>query len=186
MGKKVLVPIADGSEEIEAVCIIDTLRRANAQVIVASVHPGRRQIEASRGVRLVADCCLEDCADQDFDAIILPGGLPGAQHLQACQLLARLLREQDRSQRLLGAICASPALVLEPLGLLRGRRATCHPSLLERLRNAQAVKERVVVDGHCVTSQAPGTALEFALAVTGILFGAQIEQQVRAPMEIAV
>jgi 4-methyl-5(b-hydroxyethyl)-thiazole monophosphate biosynthesis len=180
---KVLVPIADGSEEIEAVCIIDVLRRAGADVTVASV--GDRQITASRGVRIVADCRIEDCRTMDFDLIALPGGMPGAEHLRDSQTLLNLLRRHRAANGWYGAICAAPAVVLSYHGLLGGCQATSHPAFVEQLKDGQAIGSRVVVDGKCVTSQGPGTAIEFALTLVALLMGKAKAAEVAAPMVIA-
>ncbi|MFO7494800.1 MAG: DJ-1/PfpI family protein [Desulfobacterales bacterium] len=180
MRKKVLVPIADGVEEIEAVCIIDVLRRAGAEVTVAAVNT--LEVTAARGVRLVADCRLEDCAAERFELIALPGGQPGAEHLRDCAVLTALLRDQVRQNRLYAAICAAPVVVLQHHGLLAGRRATCHPALADRLDPAAGPGARVVVDGNCVTSQGPGTALEFALELVTRLFGPERAEAVAGPM----
>lgn len=182
MSKKVLVPIADGTEEIEAVCIIDTLRRAGAEVTVASV--GRPQVLASRGVNLVADARISDCMNETFDCIALPGGMPGAEHLRDSTDLITKLKEQKQADRLYAAICASPAVALQPHGLLNKVKATCYPSMREKLDPAYASDERVVVDGHCVTSQGPGTAIEFALKLVELLFGRQKAKDVAEAMLI--
>lgn len=178
--KKALVPIADGVEELEAVTIIDVLRRAGARVTVASVD--EVQVVASRGIKLVADVPLSACADEVFDLIALPGGMPGAERLRDCPLLIRLLKEQAAAGRLYAAICASPVVVLQHHGLLAGRRATAHPAFASRLDNQEAVAERVVVDGNCVTSRGPGTAIEFALTLVALLFGSQRAHEVATPM----
>jgi protein deglycase len=177
---KALVPIADGSEEIEAVCIIDVLRRAGAEVTVASV--GDRQITASRGVNIVADCQIADCQKRDFDLIALPGGMPGAAHLRDSQPLVDLLRRHQAAGGWYGAICAAPAVVLSHHDLLGGRRATSHPAFREQLWDGQAADARVVVDGKCVTSQGPGTAIEFALTLVALLMGEAKAAEVAAPM----
>ena len=169
MSRQVLVPIADGSEEIEAVCIIDVLRRAGASVTVASV--GGLQVTASRGVKLVADTLISECADKTFDLIALPGGMPGAEHLRDSRELTEMLKRQQKEGRLYGAICASPVVVLLHHGLLKGKMATSHPGFSDSLENSDEVESRVVVDGNCVTSRGPGTAIEFALTLVEILFG---------------
>ena len=120
MQKTVLVPVADGTEELEAVAIIDVLRRAGATVTVASVT-GARQITASRGVVIVADALIEACLEMEFDLVVLPGGIPGAEHLRDSAELIGILRRQRDKDRLYGAICASPAVVLEHHGLLAGQ-----------------------------------------------------------------
>jgi 4-methyl-5(b-hydroxyethyl)-thiazole monophosphate biosynthesis len=180
MAKKVLVPIADGSEEIEAVCIIDTLRRAGTEVTVASVD--QLQVTASRGVKLVADARITDCTNQTYDCITLPGGMPGAEHLRDSAELIGMLRKQKQAGRLYGAICASPAVVLQHHGLLEKVKATCFPALRNKLDPAYASEERVVVDGNCVTSQGPATAIEFALKLVELLFGPAKAREVGAAM----
>lgn len=182
MSKKVLVPIADGTEEIEAVCIIDVLRRAGAAVTVASV--GELQITASRGVKLVADKVIADCLDETYDLVALPGGMPGAEHLRDSKELEAILREHRDQGRLYGAICAAPAVVLQPHGLLDQRQATCHPGFVSHLENIDSVEARVVVDGNCVTSRGPGTALEFALKLVELLYGEDKAKEVATPMVI--
>ena len=183
MGKQVLVPIADGSEEIEAVCIIDVLRRAGAEVTVASVD--ELQVTASRGVKLVTDTLIAQCTHEVYDVIALPGGMPGAEHLRDSKELETILRKQSEQNRLLAAICASPAVVFAHHGLLGQRRATCHPNFVDQLPNREAVESRVVVDGNYVTSRGPGTALEFALKLVELLFSKQKAKETAIPMLVA-
>jgi 4-methyl-5(b-hydroxyethyl)-thiazole monophosphate biosynthesis len=179
VSKKVLVPVADGSEEIEAVCIIDVLRRAGAVVTVASV--GNRQITASRGVRIVADRLISECLEEEWDLVVLPGGIPGAENLRDSTDLTQILRRQAGAGRLYGAICAAPAVVLEHHGLLEERRATAHPAFTAALKDPDE-GPRVIVDGRCVTSRGPGTAIEFALELVAQLFGPEKAKEVAAPM----
>jgi protein deglycase len=169
MSIKVLVPIADGSEEIEAITIIDTLRRAGAEVTVASVTT--LQITASRGTKIVADKLIADCANQEYDMIALPGGMPGAEYLRDSKELVELLKKQERTGKWFAAICASPAIVLQTHGLLNGRKATCFPSFAKSLSDGSSTGENVVVDKKCITSRGPGTALEFSLKLVELLFG---------------
>jgi 4-methyl-5(b-hydroxyethyl)-thiazole monophosphate biosynthesis len=179
----VLVPIADGTEEIEAVTIIDVLRRAEAEVTVASV--GALQVTASRGVKMVADCLIDACQERNFDLVVLPGGIPGAEHLRDNPVLKEILLRQKNSGKWYGAICAAPAVVLESHGLLADRRATCHPNHVQGLGDQSAVESRVVVDGNCVTSRGPGTAMEFSLKLVELLFGKERRKAVAAPMVVA-
>ncbi len=178
--KTCLVAVADGTEELEAVAVIDTLRRAGVQVTVASV--GGRQVACSRGVTLVADCLISACVQQSFDAIVLPGGLPGAEHLRDSAALTDLLRRQHAAGRLLAAICAAPAVVLQQHGLIGARRATCYPGCAPALENPDATGAAVVVDGPCITSRGPGTALPFALAIVCALCGEATADKVAAGM----
>lgn len=181
MAKRVLVPIAEGIEEIEAVCIIDILRRAEADVTVASV--GDIQITASRGVKIVADVKISDCKDQSYDLIVLPGGLPGAEYLRDSGELIEMLKQQKQQGKLYAAICASPAVVLQYHGLLDGvSKATCYPSLADKLGDKARKDERVVIDGNCVTAQGPGVALEFGIELVEILFGREKAKQVADAM----
>ena len=181
MEKRVLVPVADGTEELEAVAMIDVLRRAGADVTVASVT-GNRRITASRGLVIVADCLLEDVMNLEYDLVVLPGGIPGAENLRDSADLIRLLKRQRESGRLYGAICASPAIILEHHGLLKGRRATCHPAYIDQLTNKDRVTSPVVADGNCITSQGAGTAVEFSLALVEKLFGGDKRHEVAAGM----
>ena len=167
MAKKALVPIADGIEELEAVSIIDVLRRAEVDVTIASVNA--LQIKASRQVNLTADKLIADCANDQFDLIALPGGLPGAEHLRDCDTLTAMLKKQNAQGKLYAAICASPAVVLLHHGLLDSKTATCYPALFEKLPANIATNKRVVVADNCITSQGPGTAIEFALKLVELL-----------------
>jgi 4-methyl-5(b-hydroxyethyl)-thiazole monophosphate biosynthesis len=182
MTKKVLVTIADGIEEIEAVCIIDVLRRADAFVTVASVNS--LQVTASHGVKIIADKLISDCIDNTYDLIVLPGGIPGAEHLRDSQELKMLLKKQQQEGRLYAAICASPAVVLQHHGLLGKRKATCHPYCADQIENKSAIKARVVVDDNCITSRGPGTALDFSLKLVELLYNEQKAVDVAQPMVV--
>jgi len=180
---RVLVPIADGSEEIETVTIVDVLRRAGAEVTLASVMPDER-ITASRGVAIEADCLLRDCASGHWDLIALPGGMPGAEHLHNCEPLIDMIAAQLNSGRWLGAICASPAVVLGRHGLIAEYRATCHSGFREELDGQvkETSDEPVVEDRNLITSQAPGTAMNFALRLVNRLYGEEMARSVAGPM----
>jgi 4-methyl-5(b-hydroxyethyl)-thiazole monophosphate biosynthesis len=179
MAKKVLVPIADGIEEIETMSIVDVLRRAEATVIIASITDDL-QITAAHEIKIVADKLLTDCINETYDLIVLPGGMPGAEHLRDCPELITMLKQQQQENRLYAAICASPAVVLQHHGLLPGIRATCHPSMWDQL----AIKDesRVVVDKNCITSQGPGTALEFAIKLVELVYNKEKAEQIAKAM----
>nr|XP_051114635.1 protein DJ-1 homolog B [Andrographis paniculata] len=166
---KILVPIANGTEEMEAVIIIDVLRRAKAEVVVASVE-GTLEILASRKVKLVADVLLDEAINSSYDLIVLPGGLGGAQAFANSEKLVNLLKKQRESNKPYGAMCASPALVLEPHGLLKGKKATAFPAMCNKLSDPSEAENRVVVDGNLVTSRGPGTTMEFALVIAEKFF----------------
>ncbi|VFQ64327.1 unnamed protein product [Cuscuta campestris] len=167
---QILVPIANGSEEMEALIIVDVLRRAKAQVVVASVED-TLEIVASRKVRLVADLLLEDAAKSTYDLIVLPGGLGGAEAFANSEKLVNMLKTQRESNKPYGAICASPALILEPHGLLKGKKATSFPAMCNKLSDPSKAENRVIVDGTLITSRGPGTTMEFALAIVEKFFG---------------
>lgn len=181
MNMTALVPIAEGSEDIESVTIIDVLRRANVEVTVASVHE-HLTITASRRTRITADALLQDCVDHDYDLIALPGGMPGAQNLSDSALLIDRLRKQRDAGFWYAAICAAPAVALAPHGLLSGVAATGHEGFREALPDKSRVNERVVVDRNCITSQGPGSALEFALELVAQVCGQEVRDKVAAPM----
>lgn len=168
--KKVLMPLAPGFEEIEAITVIDILRRAGVDVIVAGTQPGL--IEASRKTKHLPDCTLDEIHAEDFDMIVLPGGQPGTDNLRRDQRVKEIIRTLQTNQRLIAAICAAPA-ALAALGILDGRAATSHPSVRDEIAGAtnRYSEERVVVDGLVVTSRAAGTAMEFAFKLVEILCG---------------
>ena len=167
---KVLVPLAPGFEEIEAITVIDILRRAGVDVVVAGTQPG--PIVASRKTTHLPDCTLDDVRAEDFDMIVLPGGQPGATNLRNDPRIRKSIETLQAKNRRIAAICAAPT-VLAAYGVLKDRVATSHPSV--RAEVAAAAKkisdERVVIDGPVVTSQAAGTAMEFAFKLVEILCG---------------
>ena len=180
MEKNILVPISDGCEEIEAACIIDVLRRADADVTVASV--GNLQITASRGIKIIADKLISECVNESYDLIALPGGMPGAERLRDSKELTKMLESQQQNGKLFAAICASPAIVLHHHGLLADRKATAYPGMAEQLPNTESIESRVVVDNNCITSQGPGTAMEFALKLVEALYGEQMAKNIAESM----
>lgn len=178
---QILVPIGNGTEEMEAVIIIDTLRRAKASVVVASVED-KVEIVASRKVKLVADMLLSEATELSYDFIVLPGGLGGAQAFEKSEKLVNLLKKQRESEKPYGAICASPALVLEPHGLLKGKKATAFPAMCEKLSDKSEIENRVVIDSNLITSRGPGTSMEFALSIVEKLFGLGKAQELAKTM----
>lgn len=160
---KALVPIANGCEEMEAVIIIDTLRRAGWDVTVAGLSAGT--IEAANGVKLVPDILWDQINPDEFDVLLTPGGFGGTMALCEHEGVQQALRDFDSKGKWIGSICASP-LALHAAGILEGKRFTCYPGVEEKLPgNVQPVNEAVVVDGHLITSKGPGTAFEFVLRV---------------------
>jgi len=178
---RVLIPLAQGCEEIEAVTIIDLLRRAEVEVITAGLDDA--PVKASRGTVLLADTTLDQVLDQDFDMIVLPGGLPGATHLDDDPRIHDLLKRQAGQARWNAAICAAPK-VLANAGLLDGHNATSYPGAVVAA-NYPSIKltdQPVVVDGKVVTSRGPGTAMDFALELIDLLVG----HSTRVDVEVAL
>lgn len=163
---KVLVPLAAGFEEIEALTVVDILRRADVEVVAAGLHPG--PVIGAHNISMVPDAALDDIAAGAFDAIVLPGGQPGTNNLNADQRVHALLKEFAAKDKLIGAICAAP-IVLATAGLLEGRKATCYPSYSNRLKGGVYENSPVVYDGNIITSQGPGTAIPFGLALAARL-----------------
>lgn len=180
--KRVLVPLAQGFEELEAVTIVDILRRAGIEVTVASLEGGA--VTGSHGIRVHADAALEDVAGREFDAIALPGGMPGADHLKRDPRVAAIVRRLHGSGRPVAAICAAP-MVLAAAGVLDGRRATSYPGFLKDVAGTTVVDEAVVTDRGVITSRGPGTALDFALALVAELAGPAARQSVESRLERA-
>lgn len=162
MSPRVLVPIADGSEELEAVTIIDVLRRADIHVTVASLTG--EIVTASRGVRLQPDTDLDSALTDDYDMVVLPGGAKGADRFEADHRIRDLLLKMANSGKFTAAICAAPR-VLAAAGLLENRTATSYPGVLdvESIKGMRLSDAPVVQDGRVITSRGPGTAMDFAL-----------------------
>lgn len=177
---RTLIPMTDGSEEMEAVIMIDVLRRAGWTVVTAGVP--HVCITASRGVRLQTDTPWAEVESQRFDLLALPGGMQGVRTLAAHPGVREAVRRQDHEGRWLAAICAGP-LVLQAAEVIGHRRVTCHPAIRGELRNPWC-PDRVVVDGHLVTSQGPGTALEFALTLVRVLGGRELARTVASEMVV--
>lgn len=169
MEKKVLVPVAEESEELETIVIVDTLRRAGAKVILSSVE-SHLEIHGHMGTTFLADKLIDECEGVHWDMIVCPGG-KGASRLQGSPTLKRILEAHVHSSRPVGAICAAPAVVLSSLHLLKHHRATCYPSSKYQSAISNFVDQDVVVDGNFITSKGPGTALPFALQLVEVLYG---------------
>jgi protein deglycase len=178
--KRVLVPLAEGFEELEAVTIIDVLRRAGIEVAVASL--GESPVAGSHGIRIAADTPLAALIEQDFDMIAMPGGMPGADHLKKDPRIAEMLRRLREQGKPVAAICAAP-MVLAAAGVLDGRRATSYPGFLKGAQQTTVVDEAVVSDGGVITSRGPGTALDFALALVAELSGPGVRDEVEVALQ---
>jgi len=185
MEKKILVPLAEGFEMVEALSVVDVFRRAGANVDIASVEDSL-QVISSHQVPVIADKLISSCIDENYDLIVLPGGIPGVDNLRQSDILKDLLQKQNNEEKLYGAICAAPAVVLEHHGLLEGKKATCHPAFVDKLKTKDHAGENVVFDKNCVTSKGAGTSIEFALALLAILMGEEKRKEVAKGMALEV
>ncbi|MFQ6673484.1 MAG: DJ-1 family glyoxalase III [Fidelibacterota bacterium] len=173
--QKVLVPLADGFEEIEAITIIDILRRAGADVVVAGLE--RDLVEGSHGLSVRADALLSKLSADDFDMIALPGGMPGAEGLMRSKKLLETIRRLSDSGKFTAAVCAAP-VVLQEAGVTAGRTVTSHPSHAKFMARAYHTGNRVEMDDKVITGQAAGSAMEFAFKLVEVLYGKEKVKEV--------
>ncbi|HMC13642.1 MAG TPA: DJ-1 family glyoxalase III [Gallionellaceae bacterium] len=166
--KTVLIPLAQGCEELEAVTIIDILRRAGITVVSAGLdtHP----VRASRGTMLLPDTTLDEALKHSYDMVALPGGQPGTNNLKADKRIIALIQRMAQQDKYVAAVCAAPS-VLATAGLLDGKRATSFPGALDGFPKVQQQYASVVEDGKLITSRGPGTAMDFALTLVERLVG---------------
>jgi protein deglycase len=175
---KVLMPLAEGFEEIEALTVVDILRRAEIYVVMAGQKEGL--VEGAHKIVVMPDVRLEDIDFTDFDGIVLPGGFPGFVNLGKDERVLNMVREMDKRGKYVAAICAAPS-VLVKAGVLHGRRATVNPAgKAEVSACAKYCEDRVVVDKNLITSQSPGTAMEFALKLVEVLAGEDAAKKIKA------
>lgn len=173
--KRILVPIAQGFEEIEAITIVDILRRTGAHVTMAGLE--KRNVEGSHGVKMITDNVLAEVMEEDWDMVVLPGGVPGAPTLMDDQRIIDLLKDQAKKHKTSAAICAAPA-VLEKAGLTANKKVTSHPAWADRMTTAIHTSERVQTAELLVTGQASGSAMEFAFKLVETLFGLEKVEEV--------
>ena len=183
--KTTYIFLADGFEEVEALTSIDVLRRAGMPVVTVSINPGL-EVTGAHGVTVLADSLLGDNSYDGAEWLVLPGGIPGAPNLAACEPLCDLLTAQDERGAGVAAICASPAVVLSPLGILQGRQAVCYPGMEQGIEGVRWAQAPVAVDGHVVTGNGPAAAAPFALALVAQSMGRDVAAQVAAGMLLTV
>lgn len=172
---KVYVFFADGFEEIEALTVVDMLRRVKVETVMVSVN-GKRSVKGAHGIVVETDGVFSDYSYKDGTMAVLPGGMPGTNHLMAHEGLKEVLLSYDREKKYLAAICAAPS-VLGLNGLLQGRHATCFPGFEEKLLGAVAMPDAVVMDGNMITSRGMGTAIAFAAALVSVLLDEETSEQ---------
>lgn len=176
---KVAVILADGFEEVEAMAIVDVLRRAKIEVAIAGLHDG--YVLSARNVKVIPDTLIDTIKAEDYDMIVLPGGQPGSDNLNADTRVKDLVKDFNNKGKLTGAICAAP-YVLANAGILDGKRATSYPSYKNKLGSALYEEKSVVEDGNVLTSRGAGTALCFSLAIVKKLVGKEMAQQIKEAM----
>ena len=173
---KVLIPLANGFEEVEAVTVIDVLRRGGVEVVTASIH-GSVEVTGAHGIALKADALFSDAANDDYEAVLLPGGGEGTENLKRSQDVISRLRLQKERGGLLCAICAAPTVLVEAGVLAPGQQVTCYPTCVMEL-DRPCAGVPVVGDGNVITGQAPGASTLFALVVLQTLKGEAVAQKV--------
>ncbi len=176
---KVLVPLAAGFEELEAITIIDLLRRAGFEVVTAGLDD--RPVTASRKTVVIPDTTIDAVLNQSFDLIVLPGGLPGADNLRDDARVQALIKQQHQQDKPIGAICAAPR-ALAAAGVLEDKTITCFPGALDPDQPFNISGAGVEIDGNIVTSRGPGTAMDFALTLIEQLAGHSLREQISAQM----
>jgi len=174
MAKNAIILLAEGFEEVEAVTPIDYLRRAGITVTLAAIGESL-SVKGARGITVNTDALLCDIIKQGetaaFDAVIIPGGMPGATNIAASKEAAAVITEMASAGKLVCAICAAPAVVLAPLGILSGKKFTCYPGMEEKVQGSKWTDNSVAIDGTTITSRSAGTAGVFAVAIITQLLG---------------
>jgi len=176
---KILIPLAEGFEEIEAVTNIDVLRRAGLDVITAGI--GSKNIEGDHGIKIEADTEINEIDAADLDAVVLPGGMPGAANLRDSNELRNIIKQLNEENKLCAAVCAAP-IVLEAAGILEGKKATSYPGFDKDMPSCNYQEERVVIDGNLITGRGPGVAMEFAMTIVEYLIDEETKIELQKSM----
>ena len=169
--------IADGCEEVEALTVVDIVRRAKLEIDMISIN-GTKQVTSSRNVTFMTDTTKEEADFSANDGIILPGGMPGTVHLGEDDTVSQVIREFAKEGKLVAAICAAPS-VLGQAGILNGKKAACHPGFEEKLTGAEVFFSPVVCDGNVITSRGMGTAIPFALHLVSQLVSPEKAEELK-------
>ncbi len=178
MSKKAIIILATGFEETEAITVIDILRRAGIEVTIAGLDDIKTS--GSHGITVVTDKKLDELKPDDFDAVVLPGGMPGAVHLANSKIVTEFVKKMNSRGALIAGICAAPSVVMTPMGILENKTATCFPGdQVDFAKSTKYKDEPVVEDGNIITSQGPATAMEFAFKIVQKLIGKETEKKLR-------
>lgn len=175
----ILIPLAQGFEEIEAVTNIDVLRRAGLKVITVGI--GGSQIEGDHGIKIETDTVISEVEADDFDAVVLPGGMPGAANLRDSNELRTIIKKLNQQKKLCAAVCAAP-IVLYAAGILDGKDATSYPGFGKDMSQCNYLEDRVVIDENIITARGPGVAMEFALTIVEYLLDKESKNELEKSM----
>ncbi len=178
---RVLIPLADGLEEIEAVTIVDVLRRAEIEVTTSTL--GHNPVSGSHGIAIKADTVLDDIKYSEFGSIVLPGGMPGSKHLKDDKRVVSLVQDIYKQNGIVAALCAAP-MVLGHAGILEGKKATCYPGFEHELIGAEYIPEPVIADDTIITGKGPGCAIPFALKLVEVMKNQSIAQELKEAMQV--
>ncbi|MCI8268246.1 MAG: DJ-1/PfpI family protein [Lachnospiraceae bacterium] len=179
---KVYAMIADGTEEVECLAVVDILRRSGIETVLVSVS-GTKHVVSSHSVRIEADAIVEETDFSDGDAIFLPGGMPGAENLSACKPLIDALSKADADGRRIAAICAAPGVVLGRHGFLKGRTGTCFPGFEKEFVGGEYTRQGVVTDGNVTTARGLGFAIDLGIELVRLLAGEDAAKEVKGKIQ---
>lgn len=177
----ILVPLAEGFEEIEAITIIDVLRRAGLDVVTASLSDNI--VIGSHNISIISDTLLGDIDVSKVDIIVLPGGMPGSRNFQNSSILVEMIKQVFSENKLLAAVCAAP-IVLAKAGILNGKKATCYPGFESELDGAEYIEAPYVMDGTILTGRGPGAVMGFVLKLVEIIKDKDISEKLRSGMQV--
>lgn len=177
--KKTAIFMADGCEEIEALTVVDIIRRAQMEITTISISD-KKEVTSSHNVTFFADAIASEVNFDEYDAVVLPGGMPGTLNLGASEIVNEVVKKFAAEGKIVAAICAGPS-VLGAAGVLEGRHATCHPGFETKLTGAETCEDAVVVDGNIITSRGMGTGIDFSLALLDCLtdYDEEVSAQVK-------
>lgn len=175
--KKLLAFLANGTEEIEALTVVDYCRRAEIEVDLVSINDGKKAIGAHK-IFMGADKILDEIEEGHYDAFYIPGGMPGAANIRANKKAIEILKIANKNNKLIAALCASP-LVLEEAKLLDGKNYTCYPGIEKSIKGGNYIDENIVVDGNLITGKGPALAAEMAFNIIERLQGEEVAQKIR-------
>ncbi|CAM2798155.1 DJ-1 family glyoxalase III [Helicobacter burdigaliensis] len=177
---KVLIPLGDGFEDLEAISVIDVLRRVGVEVSLASLKKDL-VVTSDSGIPMQAKISIEEADSKEYEGVVLPGGFGGVQNMIASNSLTQFVKDMQQSNKVVAAICAAP-LALFKMGVLKEAKFTCYPSVETMIENPNYVCENVVQEGNIITSRGPATALEFAFYLAEIFVGKEKTLEIKKGM----